>query len=130
MSKFKPKAETMFEEKVQHFIHTGNWSRVEEVTKQYEAYLKLVEPMCSYEVVHTDEVGDVPVCQVHGNSSKHTDEADLHRPCLTIDPYSTELEVRPTDDPTIIEEQTYVLSGEAAAVEVETKRTWPWMRDR
>lgn len=87
MAKFKAKAEQMFEEKVQYFMSRNSWDHVEEVTRQYEAYLKLVEPMCSYEVQHTDEVGSIDICIIHGQNSRHTSSKDQHRPCLTVDPY-------------------------------------------
>lgn len=44
--------------------------------------------LCTYEVVWTDEVGDIDVCTVHGNNSKHPDVCGPHRPCLTVDPYT------------------------------------------
>lgn len=49
-------------------------------------------PQCSYEKQWTDEVGDVWVCTLHGNNSRHhgdhsKDLSDSHAPCLTVDPY-------------------------------------------
>lgn len=43
---------------------------------------------CTYEIKWTDEVGDIPVCILHGqNSRHHVDLTHLHEPCLTVDPY-------------------------------------------
>lgn len=42
---FKSKAEQMFEEKVQIAIDRRDWDLLAEVGQQYEAYLKLVEPI-------------------------------------------------------------------------------------
>lgn len=73
MGKFKPKAEQMFEEKVQWGIEQRDWAFVEETTRQFEAYLKLIEPM------------EAP---------------------------SKELEFVGHNEPTLIEEQQALLSGE------------------
>lgn len=94
---FKPKAETMFEEKVQYWINLGRWDMVEQVTLQFEAWQKLIEPLCSYEKVHTDEVGDIDVCKVHGENSKHNAVAGEHRPCLKLDPWPLGLD--PNEQP-------------------------------
>lgn len=46
---------------------------------------------CRYELRYTDEVGEVWVCIIHGNNSKHdVTGPDSDVPCLTIDPYHTE----------------------------------------
>lgn len=42
---------------------------------------------CYYEVMWTDEVGEIDVCQVHGQNSKYAPRFGPNRPCLAIDPY-------------------------------------------
>lgn len=42
---------------------------------------------CSYELVYTDEVGEIDVCVVHGNNSKYPPSRGEHRPCLTLEPW-------------------------------------------
>lgn len=42
---------------------------------------------CSYEVIWTDEVGEIPVCFIHGQNSKYGEEFGPHRPCLAVDPW-------------------------------------------
>ena len=71
---------------------------------------------CTYEIIWTDEVGDIPVCMVHNNNSRHTDSDDPHRPCLTIDPY-------PSADTNELDEQLKnitdkILSGVASPNEL------------
>ena len=107
---YKTKAEKAFEKKVQYAMDRNDWKMVTEVTEQFEAYERLVEPMCDYEDVWTDEVGHIPICKIHNNNSKHSHAKGMHRPCLTIDPY--EIELVPQEDPTVIEEQAALLSGE------------------
>lgn len=42
---------------------------------------------CRYERKWTDEVGDIWVCIIHGNNSKHDVLLDPKAPCLMVDPY-------------------------------------------
>lgn len=54
-------------------------------------YHELFAQNCSYELKWTDEVGQIPVCTVHGqNSRHHVDLTHLHEPCLAVDPYPKE----------------------------------------
>lgn len=46
--------------------------------------------ICEYKDVWTDEVGDIPVCVLHDQNSRHVDSDDPHRPCLEVDPYPEE----------------------------------------
>jgi hypothetical protein len=102
MTKYRSKAERMFEAKALHAMKNKDWDRLTQVGIQFEAHLRLIEPMCEYELQHTDEVGDIPVCKIHGNNSKHTDESDSHRLCLTIDPYTSIHESVVWDDPPML----------------------------
>ena len=47
----------------------------------------MTDMRCWYKDTWTDAVGTIPVCQTHGNNSKHTEEAGPHRPCITVDPW-------------------------------------------
>ena len=49
------------------------------------AVLKLLP--CFYKEVWTDEVGDILVCRIHGNNSKHEVTEGFDKPCLVLDPY-------------------------------------------
>lgn len=42
---------------------------------------------CSYEMIWVDEVGEIPVCTVHGFNSKYGEEFGEHRPCLAVEPW-------------------------------------------
>jgi len=45
MSKFKPKAQVMFEEKVEHYTSRRDWPMVDQTFADYGAYLRLIEPI-------------------------------------------------------------------------------------
>lgn len=126
MSKFKSKADKSFETKVQHYIKQGNWERVEEVTKQYEAHLKLIEPLCEYDLQFTDEAGEVLICKHHGSATRYADESDPHRPCLVIDPHVPELVlVDAAPEPTV----EAVVAVVAAEPTLDLpRRQWPWSK--
>lgn len=42
---------------------------------------------CSYTEVWTDEAGDIDVCVIHDETSRHRATEGPNRPCLAIDPY-------------------------------------------
>jgi hypothetical protein len=87
VASFKTKAELAFEEKAAYAMQQRDSALMREVGEQYDMYLKLIEPMCTYEDVWTDEVGFVPVCVVHKDNSRHHEDSGEHRKCLKLDPY-------------------------------------------
>lgn len=49
--------------------------------------VSLLNGFCTYNLTWTDEVGNIDVCVLHGNNSRHRQAAGPNRPCLTVDPY-------------------------------------------
>jgi hypothetical protein len=78
-----------FDQKIEYLMKHNRWDEVTQVAKDYEAYQRLMKPLCYYELQWTDEVGEIMVCQVHGNNSKHDLEKDPHANCITVDPWPT-----------------------------------------
>lgn len=72
------------------------------VVVQYKTYGRNIPPeytleeitaalngLCYYRTQWTDEVGEVDVCVIHGQNSRHSPDTHEgpHRPCLQVDPY-------------------------------------------
>lgn len=52
----------------------------------FEEIVAAMDGKCYYRKKWTDEVGEIDVCVLHGNNSRHNPH-DPYRLCLTIDPY-------------------------------------------
>lgn len=94
---FKSKADVAFEAKVQHYIHLNEWDKVEETALQYEAYLKLVEPIPTAEatpepVAVTDDEPTVSNMESYAYGDEHARWCieTLHRDPVTLQPLGRE----------------------------------------
>jgi|SRR6478735_1202273 len=65
----------------------------------------MLNDQCTYKDRWTDGVGNIPICIIHDNNSRHNAWEGPHRPCLTVDPYPPALKTEIQPAPTYIYEE-------------------------
>lgn len=70
-----------FAPKVDYLMRHGRWAEVTETAEQFDAYQKLIEPLCWYAEEYDDMAEHVMVCQVHNEITEGDLVIDPHANC-------------------------------------------------